>query len=1733
MLYNTAKSAGTYSIYASGNSSEYLITPKFAAGKITWKQMRRGSNSKNAQIKVYKATKGDDDKYTIGTTELATLTGKQQDSSFSDGSIDLDEDSQLAFLLSYGCIDAFTAEEGLYVEGAIAKPKALTVTDLTDESAVLGWTSDATSFNIQYKAADDADYTLIENVTDNPYTLTGLDAGTTYTFQVQAIVGGETSGWSSAASFTTPFCASSAQKDITITMWDTYGDGWNGASIVIEDDATKTEISRFTLTSSDGKNNVVNTASLCPGRNYNINWVSGSFNSECRFTVKDVNNETLLDYSSTYPSSSSTLTTYMWEEEAPVDGAKFKINTDGTTQDFGFAAANEVAEKTYTITNNGNANLTVSFTTPEGFNISGYDGSDWIVEAGASRDFTVVMNTTVAGVKIGNIELSFNAVNATSFTIPVTGRVADLDKYFVNFNNNTLPDLWTNGSNSGASWTFADGVAYGQYASYKNAKMMSPLLTVAEGESLIFQTKGNSNYSDMKVNVYQRDGSTKVTTVDFSTEARAAYAAGEYTMVTLSGLEAGDYKLEFEAYNTYIDNINGFTLNLNDPKMGVYTDEECTQANKVAATSVTAEFGFVTADPTPAIYYIKNDGTGTMTLVKGADPAGLTVTLDKTSVAAGEHATLTIAMPVANNSGYHGGDVVVTATDLGDFTVKAQGVVVEEGKLNLDFSTDDIPATWTANSWSKKAGGYIEVGYSSSTMQTSNLVAAAGEKLVVLAKQSYTSSSYTFGVKYKNMDDAEADWEDLIPAANIGTNYVMLYGAIATAGTYQLQFTGNYTQIQRIYGLSKPDAPEMVVYDGENVASASYSFGKVTDEADATWTLTVKNEGKAALTGLAVALTGDNADHYTAVIEDNKTELAKNETAIITVTQLKDNLGSHSATLTISATDVDSKEIALSGNTIDHTVLDVDFADGQWPAGWQHGSNWSIWSGSAQQSSSSIASSVITAPLTIANDTDKLKFQLARYNSNYFDLTVRYTTDGGITWQDYDWSNYAGTWNDGESLRDQITSTFKEFEITGIPAGTVAFDFYGKYIKLDNFTGDYKNATAPLMALTTVEDNITGANLKADATATYTLANNGNADYVGTVATTNVTAEATGDGVTFESNTLTIPAGKTATITVTMAFAAPYGEKTADLSITSESWVGDITANYTANLVEPTDFVEDFAAGKPAGWYNGGWTISGGDAYVYTGTNKELITEKLGVDSDKNVLSFDAKVYSGSDEQTLNVYTSADRRNWSEPQSFTLTSDAQNFSLKTLTEDCYVKFEAANASIDNLTGVKKRELPDHDLMFVSVSDLKTNYTPGETASATLQIANLLATAEENVHVWAYYRKNGELTASSWVTSGPNSIGAGATTGISLSDYAPAEEATYDVMIVVSPNDDENDAAAIQMIRDEAFTVAHVTSLTINNFEVAKSPVQADADNEFAATFNVKVTNTGSTTLAAEDVSVTLTDTSDSEKTFTVTLSDVTAEVSVLEPSETFTLPVTVSGAAGTGGSFSYKATENVSNTTYSLNCTVSVTPTTVDIAISEYGYATFADEHALDLGNLPAGLKVFYVTADNIHTNSVGLTEASGKVKEGTGLLVKGAEGNYKVYATKKSEATGIDGNLLVGCLGETNLDANASLYVLSVGKGDRAEFQSLSQKGATIPAGKAYLDATSVSGAGARLVINFDSETTGVVSMDNGKWTMDNEAGAWYDLQGRPVERSMFNVQRSMLKKGVYIRNGRKVVIK
>ena len=86
------------------------------------------------------------------------------------------------------------------VPAAVAKPTDLAVSYTGGTTATVSWTSNASAFDI------DVNGVVTENVT-NPYTLTGLSLGTTYTIKVQAKSGTDVSGWTRGVSFTTDYPA--------------------------------------------------------------------------------------------------------------------------------------------------------------------------------------------------------------------------------------------------------------------------------------------------------------------------------------------------------------------------------------------------------------------------------------------------------------------------------------------------------------------------------------------------------------------------------------------------------------------------------------------------------------------------------------------------------------------------------------------------------------------------------------------------------------------------------------------------------------------------------------------------------------------------------------------------------------------------------------------------------------------------------------------------------------------------------------------------------------------------------------------------------------------------------------------------------------------------------------------------------------------------------------------------------------------------------------------------------------------------------------------------------------------------------------------------------------------------------------------------------------------------------------------------------------------------------------
>ena len=87
-------------------------------------------------------------------------------------------------------------------------PTSIAVNSITHNSATVTWDGDGNKWNLRYKASTDADYTLVENLTDKTYTFNKtLEGNTTYSIGVQTVCSGSTSNFKSTTFTTLNPCA--------------------------------------------------------------------------------------------------------------------------------------------------------------------------------------------------------------------------------------------------------------------------------------------------------------------------------------------------------------------------------------------------------------------------------------------------------------------------------------------------------------------------------------------------------------------------------------------------------------------------------------------------------------------------------------------------------------------------------------------------------------------------------------------------------------------------------------------------------------------------------------------------------------------------------------------------------------------------------------------------------------------------------------------------------------------------------------------------------------------------------------------------------------------------------------------------------------------------------------------------------------------------------------------------------------------------------------------------------------------------------------------------------------------------------------------------------------------------------------------------------------------------------------------------------------------------------------
>lgn len=176
--------------------------------------------------------------------------------------------------------------------------------------------------------------------------------------------------------------------------------------------------------------------------------------------------------------------------------------------------------------------------------------------------------------------------------------------------------------------------------------------------------------------------------------------------------------------------------------------------------------------------------------------------------------------------------------------------------------------------------------------------------------------------------------------------------------------------------------------------------------------------------------------------------------------------------------------------------------------------------------------------------------------------------------------------------------------------------------------------------------------------------------------------------------------------------------------------------------------------------------------------------------------------------------------------------------------------------------------------------------------------------------------------------------------------------------------------------------------------------------------------------------------------------------------------------------------------------------------IASSGYSSLASSYGLDFANATGLSNAFVVT--NITKDAVMLSSVD-ELPANSGVILKGTGG--AAYSIPVKADASFDGtNKLHAAVTAYDCAAN-EVYILQSG------LFHLVTAASTVPAGKAYLLASDVPNEARSLMFAFDDETTGIDAVSSN-WLN----GDFYNLQGQRVDSP---------KKGLYIVNGRKVLVK
>lgn len=1210
------------------------------------------------------------------------------------------------------------------------KSTGLAVNSVAATTATIGWTSDATAWDIQYKKAADTDWTLIEGVTDNPYTLTGLTPETGYQVQVRTNCGGgDVSVWTDEASFTTL------------------------ASCI-----TPTGLTASSVTTN-----------------------------------------------------SATLT---WTDET--EQSAWEVSYSTTSGDY--STVIPVNEKTYTIT--GLTTGTTYYASVRAVN-SDNDKSAWSTEI-----------SFVPGV------LTVNDGTATNIYIPVYGNMVDErlnNSQFIipaesltSIANSQINKLVFYTSTTNTDW---DNATFNVY--------------ISETESTTFTNSALSSWNDM-TKVYTGVLSVSKNKMEILLDDSYEYEGGNlmiglnqtvkgyYTNTAWYGITTTNYAA---IYNFNTTNTRQQFL----PKTSIYYSPIST-APKMAVDKNEIAFGLVEQNSEQtATFKIENKGKADLENITIACTDGA-FSIDKTSVEKilrkdddnYEAAVVTVTFNT-ETIGEFSGMITVSAEDQENIEIAVSGIVKDPSKIFIDFADGKLPDEWTSVStgtytsssynWTAETG-YARTSASSASysyaLTSPQVVFTEGEKVLFKTSRNTSNiSNNSLAVEYSTNGTTWTTIETFSGDEYGLDSWTLREVTIPTADAKYIRFNGYNTKITDIYGGKLPDGAKFAI----NTNTNSKYFGFVEQNAVAEQTFTITNDGNTTLTvditdsedfyvpktvaftkpnnwngdklylyawdssnnkllgewpGIEVTnavqnsmsewvytttlpkgaygiIFSDNASHQTSDIKDGVTATFKhnmgiyldgttptfwkNEDVVVAAGENTDftvkmntaTVGEKSGSVALAFTALNATEFTIpaTGYVMDAGLFTETFDGTTTPEGWEN-TGWTFADGAAYGKwKSSPLYQLITPSLTVAEG-EIMAIEAQKTATTTCTLPIYVSKDGA------DFTLLKTISND-----DLEYGVYKTYYIENLEAGSYKIRFDGNDVKISTVNGFHLNQNAPAFEMVTTGDAAFGKKTASDS-KTYTVKNAG----TGTL-TVNIASDNTTD-FTVEPTQLNINGGETANFTITFNYTeGSYGNKSANITVTptyNEQLAYNIAA--TAKAMDPNAWDEDFedATTFPTGWTAGTWTIGTNNSYENTtkmalapssSTAGTMITPRLSA-NENDVLTWDA-YFKWADEPLIVEYSNDDQQTWTAITTVYGTetgekgSGSANFhkemSFTAPAEGLYyLRFTSTYSNgVDNFNGFKLA-LKEHDAIILE-QDIRSSFNQYSTHEVSVTVQEMIGKEE--------------------------------------------------------------------------------------------------------------------------------------------------------------------------------------------------------------------------------------------------------------------------------------------------------------------------------------------------------------------------------------------------------------------